>query len=107
MTKIVLPTLMLAWMASSAQFSKGEKFLDGSFNINTQNNNSSDYVSSKGKSFSIYSRMGFFVSEKFAIGGGLGFGISKQTYNYKYSSTRIFRQRLFSKPIFSAIFYNL
>jgi hypothetical protein len=95
-TFIVLTTVIFASLASDAiaQFSAGEKFLRGSFGFNlssTEKGGSLTYDDdSKFHQFYFQPAMGVFVSNKWAVGGGLVYAnsIEKREYQTNFQKYR-------------------
>lgn len=79
MKKVIFSFVMIAAaISSNAQdgFSKGSKFLSGSFGISSTDNKEEV---TKTSSFSVSPSVGYFVSDNLAVGLGLGYGSSKVT----------------------------
>lgn len=68
--------LLLSWKASS-QFTKGDKFVSGSFSVSDQRSN----LNSTWSTFSVSPSIASFLNEKWAVGGSLSYsyGITKST----------------------------
>ena len=115
---ILITLFLLTSLLSFGQFIKGDKFIRGTFNLNSQNtpdSNTGGFTNS-GTSFSIYPSIGFLLNEKFAIGGQIGFSssYSKSTNGSSYIvesnslsiSSAIFANRYFKisdKFLFSLV----
>lgn len=82
MDKIILPVFLISCFISNAQFTKGDKFIGGSVSIGHQDGPSSSTTTSTINSISLSPSLGFLVSEKFALGGQLGFSSFKNSYQY-------------------------
>jgi hypothetical protein len=95
-TFIVLITVIFASLTSDAiaQFSAGEKFLRGSFgfNFSSRNNDGTSTLDDDGKSrqFYFYPAIGVFISDKWAVGGGLGYAnsVDKREYQTDFQKYR-------------------
>lgn len=83
--KNILLILLCIPAMANAQFSKGDIFLGG--NVTGSNSHASQpgngnfyYNKNSTRSFSVYPTMGYFVNERFAVGGQLGFQHSVTEY---------------------------
>ena len=74
MKKLVVVFLFLP-LAGMAQFNKGQVFLGGSMSVQNQYFSNSKTLNN---SFSILPTAGYFISEKWALGGLAGYGYSDQ-----------------------------
>ena len=82
MIRIFLSFFVLIHLISNGQFIKGEKFIGGTFNIDHQEDSNGSNPNFNRTDFSISPGMGFLVSKKLAVGGGVGLGSSSFKYNY-------------------------
>lgn len=81
MSKFIFALVMMVPFLASGQFVKGDKFLGGYVRVSSQGPTQSGTGSgSSQKGFSIDPRIGFLVSEKFAVGGGIGYSHFNSTY---------------------------
>jgi hypothetical protein len=81
MKKIMLLLLVLP-LAGKAQFNKGDMFLGGALSGFTRDSpagSSSTITNDVGNSFNVGPKFGYFISEKWAIGGSLGYTHSSST----------------------------
>jgi hypothetical protein len=69
---------------ANAQFVRGNKFIAGTFSISTQHastNNSGTPVTN-GHMFELSPAFGYFLNDKYAVGGGIGFISTSQKTTY-------------------------
>lgn len=81
MKKILLTLIAaLAFTASYAQFTKGRMLAGGNVSLSTSSNKldqgGSLTTTSTGTSFQLAPNVGYFIIDNFAIGAGVGFGLS-------------------------------
>ncbi len=87
MKKYLFTLLMITPLLSNGQIKKGDKFIGGTFRVSSLTPTKSSQSSSNGsKGFSIYPTMGFLLSDKFAIGGQIGYSYFKTVFNNNPSS---------------------
>ena len=87
MKKIFLLIVTLLPFCSQAQFTKGDKVLGGSLQLNTSNQETPDGPAYQYRSFSVLPNLGIFVNEKLELGGALGY--SSYYQNVDGSSTSL------------------
>lgn len=76
MKKLFLTLLLLNSLASFGQFTRGDKYLGGYFNFSTRRTpDSNGGLTKVYNNFGITPTMGFFLNERLAIGGQLGYSI--------------------------------
>lgn len=80
MHKIILPILLISCLASRAQFNKGDKFIGGSLYVSHQDSPTNFNTTAQTNALSLSPMVGFFLSEKFAVGGRIGLGSLKNSY---------------------------
>jgi hypothetical protein len=82
MKKHLLTLLVLAPLASSGQFSKGDRFIGGTFRLSFETPTTLIQSSmSEVKVFSAYPTVGYLLNEKFALGGQIGYSYANTTLN--------------------------
>jgi hypothetical protein len=86
-----------------AQFTKGDTYLGGTFSVGLQESTviNTDY---KQKSFSLFPRVGFLTSEKFALGGQVGLSYTNQHYG---SNTGDYTTKSYYAGVFGERFFAL
>lgn len=62
---------------ATAQFTKGDAFLGGTVSGSLGNNSSDNSMNTKSRDLRIAPIVGFLISDRFALGGKLEFGLSK------------------------------
>lgn len=80
-----------------------------------QNSSGGNFENNKSRSFSVYPEMGFFLNERYAVGGGLSFSSAKSRYDipqggYQENRTRGFGAYVFVKryfPISEKFFFTM
>ncbi len=92
---IIFTFFMLAGPAL-AQFNTGDKFLSGttglSAGFSSEKDKADNYTSdaTKNSNFSIYTRGGYFIKQRFALGGLISYSHSGSKYNDAKSSSNTF-----------------
>lgn len=108
MIRIAGTAFLLIPLLANAQFKKGDKFLEGSFTLNTQR--SPDPLSAginKVNSFSINPSMGLLITEKIAIGGQLGYSTYHQKAEFYPSTISEYKANSFSIGAFLNRFFTI
>lgn len=95
MKYLILLLLLLPLMALG-QFAKGDKLIGGTLGLTSQRATDSPNgsYSRKVTNFSIMPRVGFFLNEKFALGGTFGYYLGKDevSSSYSYSAGLLLRR---------------
>ncbi len=79
-------------------FTKGDAFISGSFGFSTSSSGDT-----KGTTFSVSPRVGYFVSEKFAIGARVGYQNASQEFGTNETDSNTFTIGAFGRYYFTAI----
>lgn len=73
MKLILTIVFLLSCCCANAQFVKGDKFIAGGFSVSVQNSSEDNFYDGKYRSFQVYPEVGFFLNERYAVGGGFSF----------------------------------
>jgi hypothetical protein len=87
--------LLLTCQLSSAQFVKGDKFIAGGYSMTVRNSSTGNGEDSKHRSFQIYPQLGFFLNERYAVGGGLSYSTTTNDFDYGQGATQNYKDRGF------------
>jgi hypothetical protein len=109
MKRLILIMLVVP-LAVKAQFTKGDLFLGGSLGVNTVDFPGADYAKNISNSFSVGPKIGYFINEKWAIGGSVGYSYSNQVLDYSvtpyYSNSRS-TSRTFSANVLARRYFAI
>ncbi len=73
---------ILVSLVSNGQFMKGDKFVGGSFSLNSQKaTGSNNSTASTTNHFSVTPFVGFLLNEHFSVGAQIGYGLETTKYN--------------------------
>jgi lipopolysaccharide assembly outer membrane protein LptD (OstA) len=97
MKYILLTLLVFVSLLSNAQFARGDKFIGGHFSFSTQQSSGGlNDSESKNTWFELSPSVGFFLNDKFAVGGRVAYSSNRQkntddfsTQEYKSHSVSI------------------
>jgi hypothetical protein len=108
MKKFLFTLLMALPFLSYGQFTKGDKFIGGYFRLSSQtptNSNSGPTTDNFG--FSINPFMGFLVSEKFAVGGRIGYSYYNSIFDANQPTQSKFNSSGFSIGLLSRRYFSI
>lgn len=112
MKSLLIPCFLLFTMLGYSQINRGAVFLGGDFILSSSASETDDtdfYLDPKSLYLNVQSTAGYFLSEKWLVGGGLGYSFrSFYTNNYYYFDGGYVRSRqrskdnLYSVSVFAA-----
>ena len=87
--KYLILALFLVPLTANGQFTIGDKLVGGTFSLVIQGSpeNQNNSHLSKGTYFKINPQMGFFLNEKIALGGSIGYSVSNQKFKHLHGAT--------------------
>lgn len=83
---LLLFSFVVMTIVTHAQFAHGDKFFGGSFSVGLQKGSGSQNFQTTYNSFSLQPSIGYFLNDKYAVGGGLGYSTTYQKTTYDLSS---------------------
>jgi hypothetical protein len=105
---ILLTTFLLIPLLTNAQFIKGDKFVGGTFRLSSQTPiNSNGGTTYEVNTFYINPLIGFLVSEKFAIGGQIGYSYYNTKYNKNQPSSSEYNSSGFSLGLIAKRYFDI
>jgi hypothetical protein len=82
MKSILFSTFLFVSVIANAQFMKDDKFIGGTFYATVQKSSNGSNSEGNYSSCTLSPSGGFFLNDKYAIGGGIGYSVTRQKYEY-------------------------
>lgn len=86
MKLILVITFMITCQVAAAQFVKGDRFIAGGFLVSAHKSSTGNGEENRFLSFFVSPEVGFFLNERYAIGGGLSYSTSTRKYELAQGS---------------------
>ena len=78
---ILISAFLCMSLVANAQFAKGDKFVGGTFSFNAQSSDGNSFETTY-TACSFSPSVGYFLNDKYAVGGGIGYSYSRQKAEY-------------------------
>jgi hypothetical protein len=85
--------LLLTCHLCTAQFAKGDKFIGGGYSATVRNSSNGNGEDSNYRSFQIYPQLGYFLNERYAVGGGISYFSALNENDYGQGTYQNYRDR--------------
>jgi hypothetical protein len=82
MKSILFNAFLFVSFIANAQFMKDDKFIGGTFYATVQKSSNGSNSEGNYSSCTLSPSGGFFLNDKYAIGGGIGYSVTRQKYEY-------------------------
>lgn len=87
--------LLLTCHVASAQFVKGDRFIAGGYSVSVQNSSTGNGEENRHRSFQVYPEVGFFLNDRYAVGGGVRYSSATSKYDYGQGDYQTHKNRGF------------